>query len=36
MQELVKADTFGTQEAQVPLHDAAAFAGMHRAGQLAG
>jgi methionyl aminopeptidase len=35
MQELVKADTFGTQDVQVPLHDAKAFAGMHRAGRLA-
>ena len=35
MQELVKADTLGAQDVQVPLHDAAAFAGMHRAGRLA-
>ncbi len=35
MQDLVKADTLGAQEAQVPLHDAAAFAGMQRAGRLA-
>jgi methionyl aminopeptidase len=35
MQELVKADAFGAQDTSVPLHDAAAFASMHRAGQLA-
>jgi methionyl aminopeptidase len=32
MQELVKTETY---DVQVPLHDAAAFASMHRAGQLA-
>jgi methionyl aminopeptidase len=35
MQELVRADALGAQDIQVPLHDAAAFAGMHRAGRLA-
>ena len=35
MQDQVSIARSPAAEAQVPLHDAAAFAGMHRAGQLA-